>query len=50
MPRTDIRKPAYESTAMFYVPGLKVGRKTELIGWKTAMHCEVILDNVRVSK
>lgn len=52
MARTDLAKPAMASTTMFYVPadtpGLKVGKKTELIGWRTAMHAEVYLDNVRV--
>ena len=53
MARTDLTQPAFASTAMFYVPantpGLRLGRKTELIGWKTAMHSEIVLDNVRVS-
>jgi len=52
MARTDPAKPAHESTSMFFVPadaaGLTVGTKTELIGWKTAMHAEVNLDGVRV--
>ncbi|MCL4791904.1 MAG: acyl-CoA dehydrogenase family protein [Gammaproteobacteria bacterium] len=52
MARTDLSKPGMEASAMFYVPantpGLTVGKKTELIGWKTAMHAEVYLDNVRV--
>lgn len=52
MARTDLRKPSHESTAMFFVPadapGLTVGKKTELIGWKTAMHAPVYLDEVRV--
>lgn len=52
MARTDLSKPGYESTSMFFVPadspGLTVGKKTELIGWKTAMHAEVYLDDVKV--
>ncbi|MCU0757820.1 MAG: acyl-CoA/acyl-ACP dehydrogenase [Steroidobacteraceae bacterium] len=52
MARTDLAQPAFASTSLFYVPadapGLTVGRKTELIGWKTAMHAEVYLDEVRV--
>ena len=52
MARTDPTRPAFESTSLFYVPasspGLRVGKKTELIGWKTAMHAEVYLDDVRV--
>jgi len=52
MARTDPTQPAFTSTSLFYVPadtpGLTVGKKTELIGWKTAMHAEVYLDQVRV--
>lgn len=52
--RTDLNKPAFESTNFFYVPadtpGLTVGKRTELIGWKTAQDAEVFLDNVRVHK
>lgn len=52
MARTDLALPGIASTSMFFVPantpGLKVGKKTELIGWKTAMHAEVFLDEVRV--
>ncbi len=52
MARTDLDKPGIESTSMFFVPadtpGLTVGKKTELIGWKSAMHCEVYLDDVRI--
>lgn len=52
MARTDLTKPQFLSTSMFYIPadtpGLKVGKKTELIGWKTGMHAEVYLDEVRV--
>ncbi len=53
MARTDLDKPGIEATSMFFVPadtpGLTVGKKTELIGWKSAMHCEVFLDDVRIS-
>ncbi|MHB8918048.1 MAG: acyl-CoA dehydrogenase family protein [Desulfocucumaceae bacterium] len=52
--RTDPDKPAFESTSLFYVnadtPGFKVGRSTSLIGWKTAMNAEVILEDLRVPK
>ncbi len=52
MARTDLERPAAESTAMFFVPadtpGLTVGKKTHLIGWKSAMHAEVFLDAVRL--
>lgn len=52
MARTDLSKPGFLSTSMFCVPadtpGLKVGKKTELIGWKTGMHAEVFLDEVRI--
>jgi len=53
MARTDMTKPAIESTSLFFIPrdtpGLSVGKKTEMIGWKTAQHAEVFLDDVRVS-
>lgn len=52
MARTDLALPGAASSTLFFVPantpGLKVGKKTELIGWKTAMHAEVFLDDVRV--
>lgn len=52
MARTDLDKPMRESMSMFYVPadtpGLKFGKKTEMIGWKTCHHAEIYLDNVRV--
>jgi len=52
MVRTDLNLPPMASTPMIYVPantpGLTVGKKTELMGWKTAHHAEVYLDDVRV--
>ncbi len=52
MARTDLDKPARESTSLFMIPadapGLKLGGKTHLIGWKTAMHHDLSLDEVRV--
>lgn len=52
MARTNLAQPGFMSTSMFCVPadtpGLKVGKKTELIGWKTGMHAEVFLDEVRI--
>tara|TARA_R110002110_G_scaffold205066_1_gene416757 strand:+ start:161341 stop:162663 length:1323 start_codon:yes stop_codon:yes gene_type:complete len=52
MARTDLNRPAFDSTSMFMVPadspGLTLGAKNHLIGWKTAMHSEVFLDNVKV--
>lgn len=52
--RTDLNKPQMESTAIFYVPantpGLSIGKRTHLIGWKTAMNAEVYLDDLRVPK
>ena len=52
--RTDLSKPAYESTSAFYVPadtpGLTVGKRTEMLGMKAVQHAEVFLDNVRVHK
>ncbi|MCB1708998.1 MAG: acyl-CoA dehydrogenase family protein [Halioglobus sp.] len=54
MARTDLTKPAFDSTSMFIIPadtpGLTVGTKNHLIGWKTAMHSEVYLDDVTVSE
>lgn len=50
--RTALDKPMRESMSMFYVgadtPGLKFGKKTEMIGWKASHHAELYLDNVRV--
>jgi acyl-CoA dehydrogenase len=52
MARTDLAKPARESTAMFFVPadtpGLTVGKRTRLSGWETACQAEVILEDVRI--
>ena len=52
--RTDLQKPPLESTSFFYVPadlpGITVGKRTELMGWKTAHNAEVYLDDVRVPK
>ncbi len=54
MARNDLDKPGFMSTSFFYVPadtpGLSVGPRTQLIGWKTAHNAEVVLDNVRVPK
>jgi alkylation response protein AidB-like acyl-CoA dehydrogenase len=53
MARTALDKPMRESMSMFYIPadtpGLKSGKKTEMIGWKTCHHAEIYLDNVRVA-
>ncbi|ARV60361.1 hypothetical protein BZZ01_18550 [Nostocales cyanobacterium HT-58-2] len=50
--RTDLDKPLRESMSIFYVPadtpGLKFGKRTEMIGWKTSHHAPIHLDNVRV--
>jgi alkylation response protein AidB-like acyl-CoA dehydrogenase len=52
--RTDLTKPAFESLSIFYIPaatpGFTVGKKTELIGYKTSQHAEVVLENVFVPK
>jgi|GEM_PF-28399 len=52
MARTATDRPARDSTSMFVVPadlpGVHVGARTDLIGWKTAMHAEVTFDGVRV--
>lgn len=50
--RTDLDKPLGESMSIFYVPantpGLKFGKRTEMIGWKPSHHASIHLDNVRV--
>lgn len=50
--RTAIDKPLHESLSMFYVPtdtpGIKFGKKTQMIGWKASHHAEICLDNVLV--
>lgn len=52
MARTSLDKPMRESMSMFYVPadtpGLKFGKRTQMIGWKPSHHTEIYLDNVRV--
>lgn len=52
--RTDLEKPPFESTSLFYVPagtpGISFGKRTKLTGWRTAHNAEVFLDNVRVPK
>ncbi len=50
--RTDSAKPPHESTSLFYVnadtPGFKIGKREELIGWKTAQNAEVFFEDMRV--
>jgi alkylation response protein AidB-like acyl-CoA dehydrogenase len=50
--RTAMDKPLYESLSIFYVeadrPGVKFGKKTQMIGWKASHHAEIHLDNVPV--
>lgn len=50
--RTDLTKPPLESTSFFYIPadlpGITVGKRTELTGWKTGHNAEVYFDDVRV--
>ena len=50
--RTSLDEPAFQSTSVFFVPadadGLTTGSRTELMGWETAHHAEVHLDDVRV--
>ncbi len=52
MARTDLARPAYETSCIFFVPedtpGLSFGKKTEMLGWKTGHHCEVFFDDCRV--
>lgn len=50
--RTDLDKPAAESISIFYLradtPGLRFGRRTEMIGWHASHHAELFLDDVVV--
>ncbi|GAB1543557.1 acyl-CoA dehydrogenase family protein [Scytonema sp. NUACC21] len=50
--RTALDRPLHQSMSIFYVPaetpGLKFGKRTEMIGWKPSHHAEILLDNVRV--
>lgn len=50
--RTAMDKPLRESLSIFYVPtdtpGIKFGKKTQMIGWKASHHAEIYLDNVPV--
>jgi alkylation response protein AidB-like acyl-CoA dehydrogenase len=52
--RNDLKKPPLESTSIYYVsadlPGINIGKREELIGWKTAHNAEVYFEDVRVSK
>ncbi len=52
MARTDPGRPLHETLSVFHVaagtPGLQVGRRTELIGWRASHHAEVVLDGVRL--
>ncbi len=52
MARTDFDKPPAQGMTMFYVPadtrGLSFGKRTEMIGWKTAHHAEIYFDSVCV--
>ncbi len=53
MARTARDVPPAQALTMFYVPadarGLSFGRRTELSGWRTSSHAEVVLDEVSVS-
>jgi len=50
--RTDPTKPVTEGLTIFHVPagtpGLKVGRKTPLIGWPLTHHAELAFDDARL--
>ncbi len=52
--RTSEEKPLQESMSMFYLeadtPGLKFGKRTQMIGWKASHHAELYLNNVQVPK
>jgi len=51
--RTDPSKPLIEGLSLFWVPadtpGLRVGRKTPLIGWPLTSHAELYFDNVHLA-
>jgi len=48
--RTDPAKPLIEGLSLFWVPantpGLRIGRKTPLIGWPLTSHAELYFDDV----
>lgn len=50
--RTAPERPAFEGLTAFHVPrgapGLRVGRRTELIGWPLSQHAELGFEGVRV--
>lgn len=50
--RTDASKPLIEGLSLFWVPadapGLRIGRKTPLIGWPLTSHAELFFDDVRL--
>ncbi len=52
MARTAFDAPPAQAMTMFHVPGdapgLSFGRRTELSGWRTSTHAELVLDGVRV--
>ena len=52
--RTDLTRPQFESVSFFYIPadtpGLSIGKQTELMGYKSSCHAEVVLEDVYVSK
>jgi alkylation response protein AidB-like acyl-CoA dehydrogenase len=54
MARTDLTKPQYETLSKFIVPadtpGLSIGEISDKLGWRTAPHAEVFLDDVRVPR
>ncbi len=54
MARSTFHAPPVQSLSMFYVPadtpGLSVGKRTALSGWRTSYHAELILDGARVPR
>jgi len=50
--RTDAAKPLMEGLSLFWVPadtpGLRIGRKTPLIGWPLTSHAELYFDDVQL--
>lgn len=50
--RTDLNKPAWQSSTMFFVPadtpGFTVGKVTPRLGWRCVAQAELYLDDVRV--
>lgn len=50
--RTSLDRPFWESISIFYVSagtkGMKPGKRTSMIGWKSSRHAELVLEDVRI--